>query len=239
LTELVSAFRHQQSYSGGGRGRPFECSCPSIMLRQEELAFMEAISTLQVSPALLKELRLTMARRKKKKPAVPAGKRSITSGSGTRASQQLAGKGKANELASSGDSMEPANRRPAPGATSVPLPANSIVRGEQAAAGSRQLRPSVGGATYAVILAGPVDPSQPSGLLKPTAMDSDPSEPGDSMETTNRRMSRDMSGPLSGMPNGSTSKAQVAKACLPAEKRPNKTHIFISGVRHTHSFLAR
>jgi hypothetical protein len=59
------------------------------MLRQDELAFMKAISTLQVSPGLLKELRLAMARRKN--PAVPAGKRSTTSGSGTRASQQLAG----------------------------------------------------------------------------------------------------------------------------------------------------
>jgi hypothetical protein len=30
------------------------------MLRQEELAFIEAISSLQVSPALLKELRLAL-----------------------------------------------------------------------------------------------------------------------------------------------------------------------------------
>ena len=89
---------------------------------------MKAISTLQVSPALLKELRFAMARRKK--PAVPAEKRSITSGSGTRASQQLAGKRKTNNLASSGDSMEPANRRPAPGARFVPLPMNSTVTGE-------------------------------------------------------------------------------------------------------------
>jgi len=41
------------------------------MLRQDELAF-KAVSTFQMSPALLKELRLGMARRKKK-PAVPAG----------------------------------------------------------------------------------------------------------------------------------------------------------------------
>ena len=61
------------------------------MLRQDDIAFMEGISNLQVSPALLKELRLAMARRKKK-PAVPAGKRSTTSGNGTRASQQIAGK---------------------------------------------------------------------------------------------------------------------------------------------------
>jgi len=51
---------------------------------------MKVISTLQVLPALLKELRLKMAWRKKKL-AVPAGRCSTTSGSGTRASQQLAG----------------------------------------------------------------------------------------------------------------------------------------------------
>jgi len=54
------------------------------MLRQNELAFIKAISTFQMLPALLKELRLTKARRKKK-AAVPAGKRSTTSGSGTKA----------------------------------------------------------------------------------------------------------------------------------------------------------
>ena len=88
------------------------------MLRQDKLAFVKAISTLQVSPALLKELRLSMARRKKK-PAVPAGKHTTISGSGIRASQQLAGKCKANELACSGDLMEPSNRRPTPGAFCV------------------------------------------------------------------------------------------------------------------------
>jgi len=55
------------------------------MLRQDELSFMKDISILQVSPALLKELRLAMARRKN--PAVPDEKRSTISGSGTRASQ--------------------------------------------------------------------------------------------------------------------------------------------------------
>ena len=51
-------------------------------------------------------------------------------GSGSSASQQFAGKRKASELASSGDSMEPANRRPAPGAGSLPLPATPAVTGE-------------------------------------------------------------------------------------------------------------
>ena len=116
------------------------------MLSQDKLAFIKAISTLQMSPALLKELKLAMTRRKKK-PAVSAGKRSTTSGSGVRASQQLAGRRKANELAGLGESMEPAKRRPSPGTGSVPLPANSSVTGEQAAIGSRQPGPSGGGAT--------------------------------------------------------------------------------------------
>jgi len=47
-----------------------------------------------------------------------------------------------------------------------------------------------------------------------------------------------MSGPLSGMSDGNTSNAQVANACLPAGKCPNKTPIFISDVSDTRSFLA-
>jgi len=93
MTELVSAFTLQQSYRGGVRERPFECSCRSIMLKQDELAFMKAISTLHFSPALLKELKLAMAR-KKTKPEVPAWRRRTTSGGRARSSEQLAGKRK-------------------------------------------------------------------------------------------------------------------------------------------------
>jgi hypothetical protein len=46
------------------------------MLRQEELAFIKAISTLQLSPALLRELGIALVRRKK--PVVAAGGRSTT-----------------------------------------------------------------------------------------------------------------------------------------------------------------
>jgi hypothetical protein len=98
---------------------------------------------------------------------VPAGRRSTTSGSGTRSSQQLAGKRKDNELASSGDSMDPANGRPAPDAGSVPLPATSTVTGEQADTGSWLPGPSGGAATYAAVMAGPVVPSQPKGRSSP------------------------------------------------------------------------
>ena len=91
---------------------------------------------------------------------------------------------------------------------------------------------------YATVLAGPVAQSQTSGPLKPTAVDSDPSENGDSMETTNRRMSSDMSGHLRGKPGGTTAHAQVANACLPAGQRLNKTTIFILLVTGALSFLA-
>ena len=91
--------------------------------------------------------------------------------------------------------------------------------------------------TYAAALVEAVAPFQPNGSLKPTAMDSDPSETAVSSETVNRCMSSDMSGPLSDMPDGTTTQAQVTNACLPAAERPNKTPIFISGVRNTRAFL--
>jgi hypothetical protein len=49
------------------------------MLREEELAFIKAISNLQLSPALLREIRMALSRRKKK-PVVLAGSRSTASG---------------------------------------------------------------------------------------------------------------------------------------------------------------
>jgi len=58
------------------------------------------------------------------------------------------------------------------------------------------------------------------------------------METSNRRMASEMSGPLSGMPDGTTSNAKVANACLPKGEHPNKGPIFISGFSDTRSFLA-
>jgi hypothetical protein len=51
-------------------------------------------------------------------------------------------------------------------------------------------------------------------------------------------MSDDMSGPLSGKPDGTTPHAEVANTCLLAGQPPNKTPIFISGVGDVRSFLA-
>jgi hypothetical protein len=95
---------------------------------------------------MVKELRLALDMQKKKRPAVLAGRRSNPSGVGTSAP----GKRKASELASSGESVEPANRRPEPGP--LPLPETTNDTGEQAALGSRQPGPSEVGATYAAVL---------------------------------------------------------------------------------------
>ena len=61
----------------------WKSSCRSIMLRQEELAFIEALSTLQLSPAVLNELTMALSCRQKK-PLVPAGNSSTMSGGGGR-----------------------------------------------------------------------------------------------------------------------------------------------------------
>ena len=147
----------------------------AAMLKQEELAFIKAISTLQVTPAMLRELRIALSSRKRR-TVVPAGYRGRAPGGGPRSQRppsRQAGKRKANELANSGESMEPAIRRPAPDAGSTPIPPTGE---EQEANSSRQLAPHEGGSTYAAVLAGSAAPTRPSGTLKPTAMDSDPSE---------------------------------------------------------------
>jgi len=59
-----------------------------------------------------------------------------------------------------------------------------------------------------------------------------------SSETANRRISSDMSGPLSDKPVGTTLNAQVINTCLPAEKCPYKTPIFITGISDARAFLA-
>ena len=92
---------------------------------------------------------------------MPAGSRSTTFGGASiashRSSAKVAGKRKAIELASSGDSSEPATRRPTPGVGSAPLPATSTgATGEQAATGGRQLGSSEGGATYAAVVTTPI-----------------------------------------------------------------------------------
>jgi len=106
-----------------------------------------------------------------------------------------------------------------PSAWSAPLHATSTgARGEQAASDGRQLRFPEGGASYASVSAAP---HKPTGPIKPTAKSSDPSEPTAYSEMAPGRMSNDVSGPMSGMPVGTTS-AHLANPWLLAGKRPNK-----------------
>jgi hypothetical protein len=51
------------------------------MLKQEELAFIKAVSTLQVTPGLLRELRTELSTRKRR-TVVPAGIRGRAPGGG-------------------------------------------------------------------------------------------------------------------------------------------------------------
>ena len=81
--------------------------------------------------------------------------------------------------------------------------------GEQAVTGGRHLVSPKDAVTYAAVTATAVataiaTPQPPSGPLKPTAKSSDPSELAISQEMAQRRMSPDMSGPLSGMPDANT-----------------------------------
>ena len=133
------------------------------MLRQDELAFRKAISIIRPSPAILKEFRKAVANAKKKRPNAPTGSRSTSFGGASiashRSSTKVVGKRKTNVLASSGDSSEPATRRPAPGDLSAQLPATSTgVAGEQAATGGRLLGSHEVGATYAAVVAAPAAP---------------------------------------------------------------------------------
>jgi hypothetical protein len=192
------------------------------MLHQRDQTFLKAM----VSKA-----------RANKRTTVPVGTRG-TNSEGI-ALHRTKYKRKTNALTSSGDSSEPATRRPPPSARSVPLPANpSRATGQQATSGGRHLVSPEGGATYAAVAAATVAPQQPSGLLMPTPKGSNPFEPAVSQVTAPGRMSSDMSRPMSGMPVGTTKSAQMINANLPAGDRINKAPIFRSGVDDTRASLA-
>jgi hypothetical protein len=110
-------------------------------MRQDGLTFIKAISPLQVSLALLRDLRSALVSRKKK-TAVAAGGRSTARVGGLKTSSQLADKRKSNERPRSGDSMEPASWGLAPEHGTAILPADLSVTDEPAAIGSRHLGPS-------------------------------------------------------------------------------------------------
>jgi hypothetical protein len=214
------------------------------MLKQDELAFVKAISTMDLSRALLRQLRKGMAARKRirtgatckaKPPSVVASKRHPTISSAAsmvqpsgKPLQRPAAKRKAEELSSSDGSLGPANRRP----TTNPLdePCAPGTSGEATA--SCKPLPGKDGPAYAAVVAGYANPQQSFGRPKPSAKASDNSEPDVSSGAASGRMSTDMSGPLDGMPAGTTLSDNIA----PAGERPNKTPIFVSGVSDTRGF---
>jgi hypothetical protein len=182
------------------------------MLKQEELALLRAISSVQGSPAVLLELRRALAAGKtaraaacsraktscvalSKRHAITIGARSVPPSSPRKGLRPTAGKGRAESSGSDGLTT-PAARRSAPdplGTSGAPTPPCS-----------QQQAATAGEPAYAAVVAGRTNPQQPSGQPKPIATGSDSSEPAASTEAANRRMSVDMSGPLGSMPAGTT-----------------------------------
>jgi hypothetical protein len=163
----------------------------SVMLKQEELAFSKAISTLHLSPALLPELREALAASKKRKAtasskAKPSGVAVAEVRPSYKPLQQPAGKRKAVELSNSDGVSEPAAWRPAPSALPVEGSAAMSAADEPTAGTSRQRRPKEGGSVYAAVVAGRAVPRQESGPPKPKATGSGVPEPAASTEADRR-----------------------------------------------------
>jgi hypothetical protein len=189
---------------GGGRSPAL-----GTILRQEELAFIKALGSIELSPIFLRELRKAVAAGKKRKALVAV---------------------KANARSS------PAPERPGDGWA----PKAQDTTGKLAAQSSRQLGPTEGGLAYAAVVARVASPHQPSGMHKSEAKGSASAEPAASSEAAPRRTSiADMSRPLCGTPDGTTTYAQVASnSVAPAAERHNKTPIYVTGVTDVRGFLA-
>ena len=186
---------------------------------------MKAISAARQSPALLREMRKTLAASKEKR-AVASCK---AGGSAKRLFAGRTSKRKASQLGLD-SSGEPATRRPAPehasGSSSC---ASTSTEGQVAQSSQEPQRPayaSVAARRAALSLSVP---------LKPTAMEWELSDSAASLETAKRRMSQDMSGPLSGTPATTIS---APAAPVPAGQRRNRTPVFTTGVTDTRGFLA-
>jgi len=216
------------------------------MLRQEELAFIKALSNVEVFPLFLRELKKAVAAGKKKalaahKANASAGERPSGVGEACTSRDPLllsAPKRKAEELSGSDCPSEPASRRPAPEHPLDNGPSAQGTTGEKDAQSSRQLGPSEGRLAYA---SGGWDcqPAPAKWDAQVQAKVSVSTETAASSEAAPRRMSLgDMSGPLCGMPQGTTSSDQVDNAAAPATKRQNRTPIYVTGVTDTRSFLS-
>jgi hypothetical protein len=110
---------------------------------------------------------------------------------------------------------------------------------EEPADGSSQ-QPMEGGPAYAAVVTGRSDPHQECGPSKTTATRSDIPEPAASPEADSRRISlEDMSGPLMGMPAGTTPEDHTdIITVVPAGER-HKTPIYVWGITDTRGFLTR
>jgi hypothetical protein len=210
-----------------------------VMLKQEELALMRDISSVQGNPVLLRKLRTALAAKKTAKAAacctaktslVALSKRHATI-TGARSvppswigPHPITGNRKA-EPSRSDVLSTPAARGAAPDATGT--------SGAPTPSSSRQQEDTSGKPAYVAVVAGSTNPHQPSGQPKPITNVSVSSESATSSEAANRRMSVDMSGPLSSTPAGTTEAGAV-----PAWERPNKTPVFVTGVTDTREFLA-
>ena len=217
------------------------------MLKQEELAFLKALSSIKPSSPLLRELRKAIAAKKAskaiasskaktscvalfKRHATVTGAGSERQSSSRKTSQPVASKRKAEESTSSDGLTTPAAKRPAPDPLGSETPGFS---GEPTPECSRQQAVMEGKPAYAAVVAGHTNHQQPSGQPKPKANGLEPSKPAVSPEAATRRMScEDMSGPLGSMPAGTTPAQAV-----PAGEGPNKTPIFVHVVTETRDFL--
>jgi hypothetical protein len=143
------------------------------MVHQEELAFLKAIASVRLSPALRQELREAVQAKRssasaKKCPTVVTSRR-------------LTGmKRKASQLNQNGRE-KPATRIPAMGPANAGTPPTTV---EPTAECSRQLGPTEGGPAYAAVVA---VPRVTCGPLKPVARGPDFSEPTASMEAAEGR----------------------------------------------------
>jgi hypothetical protein len=86
-----------------------------------------------------------------------------------------------------------------------------------------------GGPAYAAVVAGRAVPRQESGALKPKANRSGTPEPAASSNADFRRISlRDVSGPLSCTPAGTTTDTSMeTTTVVPAGNQQNKTTIYV------------
>ena len=213
------------------------------MPKQEELAFIKAIVSIEVSPEFVQELKKPVAARKKKKALAVKASVERPHGVGedrtSRDSPLIASKRKAEELSSSDCPSEPDNRRPAPWNMFDDGPEAQNTTGEQAALSSRKLGSTEGRLAYASVAAGVASQQQPSGPHNSTAKGSVPNKPAASSETATRRMSLvDVLGPLCGMPDGATPNAQVVINTSALEgERQNKNPIYVTEITDTRDFL--